>query len=199
MDVNYSNDANNNALTKACMNNKNLDIIKYLIEGCKMDPYQNINSNNCCVKLAIKYNQNVKIIKYLLEFNDVPLLDIEKLIDIKKIKNITRILNNYKRLNEFLSSQLKQVDNLYNKEILSVINPLLLNEQLTQITAIDPYNIKWDQFIKYVDPINCHIPLQFCDLKIISEIQSMNDNNNNYNNNDVLFSHYNKLYHGQEN
>ncbi len=71
MNILSKNNFENNCLTLACKKNPNLEIIKYLIETCKMDVmYKNKCKSNCLI-LSCGSNKNISIIKYLIEVQKI--------------------------------------------------------------------------------------------------------------------------------
>jgi ankyrin repeat protein len=68
----------NNCLMIACYINRNIAVIKYLVEETKMDlEYCNIRSENC-LTLACRNNTNLEIIKYLIEETTIPITQVDK-------------------------------------------------------------------------------------------------------------------------
>jgi hypothetical protein len=66
MDLDVKNNKGNNCLLLAC-NNKNSNIIKYLIKDCKMDVKLKNNNGDNCLSFICKYNKNIDLTKFLIE------------------------------------------------------------------------------------------------------------------------------------
>ncbi len=175
----------------ACAYNKNIDIIKYLIEEKKMNIHFKNDQINILFKACV-HNSNLNVIKYLFEICDVSDLNFKNFRNVIKIKKIAKIIHNYQKLNDFLSVQFHTNVNLF-EDVVSEINPMLLNEYLRNKINVDPYNLKWNVFIKNVDNIKFPIPILFNKMKIISHIQSIKLDDYDK---ELLFCHNDFKYYG---
>jgi hypothetical protein len=170
MNINQTDYYGRSCLALACMGNTNLDVIKYLIDDCKMDvnfqPHKLYP--HLCLTNACAHNPNIKISKYLIEHTDARIGFEIELVRINTWANIVQtITNNFNRFNEFLTigidhygaHKFYQIDLII---ILQKMNPLLVPGQyLDKYYITDPFDdmVKYEDFVKHVDELVFQIPV----------------------------------------
>jgi hypothetical protein len=196
MNINHVDQYNNNCLTLVCQENTNLEIIKYLIEDRKMDINHVDQYNNNCLTSACRKNTNLTVIKYLAE--DCK-MNIEKIshISYDKFKNIVlTISKKYRNLNNLLLMGYKEYENDEMKNLIALINPLQLSNTVINLAGIkNPYDYKFIKFRKLVDELLYGSDLSEKQIKVDEE-KNMNMNEQNINEQEILFVHNKKIYYG---
>jgi hypothetical protein len=199
MDINYINNDNDDCLTLACRKNTNLEVIKYLIEECKMDVNHVNRDNDNCLALACWKNNNLAVIKYLVEERK---MNIEKIngVSYDKFKDIVlTISKKYRNLNNLLLMGYTKYENDEMKNLIDLINPLQLSDQIRELAGIqnpllEP-GYKFVKFRKLVDELLYGSDLSEKQIKVDEE-KNINMNEQNINEQEILFVHNKKEYYG---
>lgn len=141
-------------LDSLCSENTNLDIIKYMFEKTRY--------NNYSVKLPKLYfvckNEDPNIVKYLVENYDFELTKLDWM-EWNDLSRLILLIENCKKLNIIISKGL-EIFPLNLSFIAKLINPLKLDKgNLRALHLNDPYEKKYDEFVRMVDksgtPISC--------------------------------------------
>ena len=206
MNIHTVNKTNNNCLIHACSKNQNIDIIKYLIEECKMDTSCVNSFGNDCLMLAMVNNQNIEIIKYLIMNTKCPLI-LNPEIELTEYEILLpACTNDYNRLNEFIKQGIKIFGTARIHEIITDINPFMFNSRLQKKLSKDPHKEPWDKFVKHVGEID-HFNEAFIKCFSCCKMNHMGENTlyiekQNFTNIDfthqseILFKHNNINYYG---
>lgn len=160
LDANQFNDAHCDSFLNACLN-KNPKIIKYLIKNYKMNIYvKDEDGYDLIDSTVFNFHEDSAILKYLIEETTIP-IQLRKFGSQRYEEIILKITKNFKRLNELLTLG---SNSCFGKnfmiEIIKKINPLLLEPSWLNYAEIkSPYEYNFDQFIKYVDKLECVVPI----------------------------------------
>ncbi len=183
---------NNICLIYACTHNKNLNIIKYLIEGLKIDTSHFNKFEQNCLFCACYFNENLEISKYLIECTEIKMMINNLSLD-RFIKIIPMIKKNYHRFNEFIKHGIKKYG-LDLKEVITKINPLMLNENNSRTFMIKSHEEPYEKFKTYVEQLTCSIPLP--DKTLVKKIQKKRILVDYRKPTSVLFRHNGNIYYG---
>jgi ankyrin repeat protein len=205
MSTSHHNKYNSDCLFLAC-NNTNTDVIKYLLEDIRMDINTTCQGYNCLM-MAIYVAASLEIIKYLLENTNLKISLCGRLLEnitFNTFKDMVPLFTKkYFRLNELLENAFATYTIVDMKNIIAKINPLILNDNVRNLAAIDdPFgNTTYDKFIINANRLECNIPLQDkkckrngCD--VIERKRASIDFTKRL---ELLFEHNNKCYYGDKN
>lgn len=123
-DIYLSNFDTYNAFVLACKNNKNLEVIKYLMNEFKI----NENFYKSSVTNAVMFNKNHSIAKYLIEETNIEFNSYEIAHGFKNYNDMNKLITelsngaNYERFNKLLVGV---IDYVPSKLDLKDVNPLI--------------------------------------------------------------------------
>ena len=182
MDNKYRCEKGYNCFINACKKNPNVEIIKYMVETLNVKILNTYDKKNRHALLhAAKYNKNTEIIKYLLEHGHEKILhninknNIKKLantLDTDSIKLFIPLIKCYNFIWYFIENIVKESDLTY-EEVIDIVktiydeNPFLLDDNIyTEFGLRDPYEEKFDIFVKHVDKLTHYVPIPWKSVNI---------------------------------